>query len=468
MAGKAISKDPFGPNGEESQNGAAAPELTDEELKELEKAQLERYRLKDRPFPTPMSDEAFYGVAGDIVHIIEPHSEASREAILGQLLVEIGNEVGRGSHCKQASIHHLNEYVVLVGETSFGRKGTAWVAVQNLRPESKKRERDGLQSGEAVIHCVRDAIYGIIPVHKRKAGEAGKAETTLLDEGVEDKRLLIVEEEFARLLNVAARPGNTLSSTLRKGWDGKDILRVEGKISPSKATGAHISMIGHVTAAELLGCMSEVENKNGFSNRVLWIATRRTKEIPIPLWIKWSQHPSVTSHLAKILETFGPGAGSRQLDWSKEGRTAWTNFYKSKSKVISDTSTGIVASIIARSHSHVMRLTMLYTILDNSTLMEPKHLQAAVAFWQYCERSAVWVFGQNTGNKMADKIYWALQREPSGMTRTQINADVFNRHASKNSLDMAFSALVDADLAHFVSERVKGDKPTERWFAKKE
>jgi hypothetical protein len=69
---------------------------------------------------------------------------------------------------------------------------------------------------------------------------------------------------------------------------------------------------------------------------------------------------------------------------------------------------------------------------------------------------------------MADKIYWALQREPRGMTRTQINADVFNRHASKNSLDMAFSALVEADLAKFVSERVTGDKPTERWFAKKE
>jgi hypothetical protein len=188
VAGKTISKDdPFGTNGEEFQDGVGvARELTDEELKELEKAQLERCRFKDRPFPAEMDDEAFYGLAGDIVCIIEPHSEASREAILAQLLVEIGNEVGRGPHCKQASIHHLNEYVVLVGETSFGRKGTAWVAVQNLRPESKKRERDGLQSGEAVIHCVRDPIYGIIPVHKRKAGEADKAETTLLDEGVED------------------------------------------------------------------------------------------------------------------------------------------------------------------------------------------------------------------------------------------------------------------------------------------
>jgi hypothetical protein len=98
VAGKTISKDdPFGTNGEEFQDGVGvARELTDEELKELEKAQLERCRFKDRPFPAEMDDEAFYGLAGDIVRIIEPHSEASREAILAQLLVEIGNEVGRG------------------------------------------------------------------------------------------------------------------------------------------------------------------------------------------------------------------------------------------------------------------------------------------------------------------------------------------------------------------------------------
>jgi hypothetical protein len=278
MAGKIQLFSPPGDqdNGEQP---ATAPELTDEELKELDKSQLERYRIKDRLFPAPMAQEAFYGIAGEVVRIIEPNSEASREAILAQFLVEIGNELGRGPHRKQAGIHHLNEYVVLVGETSVGRKGTSWVAVQNLRPGSKKRERDGLQSGEAVIHCIRDPIYGVIPVAKRKAGQADKAETTLLDAGVDDKRLLIAEEEFSRLLNVASRPGNTLSSTLRKGWDGKEILYIEGKISPSKATGAHISMIGHITAAELLACMSEVENKNGFSNRVLWVATRRVQEM---------------------------------------------------------------------------------------------------------------------------------------------------------------------------------------------
>jgi hypothetical protein len=89
---------------------------------------------------------------------------------------------------------------------------------------------------------------------------------------------------------------------------------------------------------------------------------------------------------------------------------------------------------------------MLYTVLDNSALMQPKHLNAAIAFWQYCVRSAQWIFGEKTGNKAADKIYWALQREPNGMTRFQLQTDVFNNHCPKITLDAAFTVLIVSAL----------------------
>jgi hypothetical protein len=97
------------------------------------------------------------------------------------------------------------------------------------------------------------------------------------------------------------RPGDTLSSTLRKAWDAKQWLHTEGKISPEKATGAHISMIGHVTIRELLDCLSTIENKNGFSNRVLWIATKRTKKLALPPWINWRKdHPAILNRLNNV------------------------------------------------------------------------------------------------------------------------------------------------------------------------
>src|SRR5215813_7085332 len=89
-----------------------------------------------------------------------------------------------------------------------------------------------------------------------------------------------------------------------------------GQISPEKATGAHISMIGHVTLTELLECLREVENRNGFSNRVLWVATKRTKKIPLPGWINWKKsHPKIADALNKILHDINSVA-AREMEWS--------------------------------------------------------------------------------------------------------------------------------------------------------
>lgn len=72
------------------------PDYTDEELEELGKKSLEYYQFDDEQFPTPMSAEAFYGIAGEIVTAIVEQSEASPEGILAQFLVGFGNMIGRG------------------------------------------------------------------------------------------------------------------------------------------------------------------------------------------------------------------------------------------------------------------------------------------------------------------------------------------------------------------------------------
>jgi hypothetical protein len=79
-----------------------------------------------------MAQPAFYGLAGQIVDHIYPHSEASREALLLQLLVGLGSVIGSGPHRKQSGEHRLNEFLVVVGSTSFGRKGTSWNPIENL------------------------------------------------------------------------------------------------------------------------------------------------------------------------------------------------------------------------------------------------------------------------------------------------------------------------------------------------
>jgi hypothetical protein len=52
------------------------------------------------------------------------------------------------------------------------------------------------------------------------------------------------------------------------------------KNSPAQATGAHITIIGHITKDELLRELARTELANGFTNRFLWICAKRSKCLP--------------------------------------------------------------------------------------------------------------------------------------------------------------------------------------------
>src|SRR5207245_7846303 len=118
-------------------------------------------------------------------------------------------------------------------------------------------------SGEGVIWALRDPIYKL-----------EKGQTVVSDAGVEDKRLLVIEAEFASTLRVLSREGNTLSATLRNGWDDGRLATMT-KNSPATATGAHISIIGHITADEMRRHLDSTEAANGFPKRFLWVSDTR-------------------------------------------------------------------------------------------------------------------------------------------------------------------------------------------------
>jgi hypothetical protein len=67
-----------------------------------------------------------------------------------------------------------------------------------------------------------------------------------VDPGVDDKRLLVCEGEFANALKVLPREGNTLSPVIRNAWDRGD-LQFLTKSKQTRATDVHISLVGHIT-----------------------------------------------------------------------------------------------------------------------------------------------------------------------------------------------------------------------------
>lgn len=106
---------------------------------------------------------------------------------------------------------------------------------------------------------------------------------------------------------------------------------------------------------------------------------------------------------------------------------------------LSEGQPGLFGAITARAEVQIMRLAAIYAALDGTALIQVPHLQAALAVWRYCEASARLIFGDSTGDPVADRILKTLQ-EQGPMDRTGLR-DLFGRHMPAEKIDRALSLL---------------------------
>lgn len=397
--------------------------------------------------PWPQLDPAaLTGLAGRIVETIAPRSEADPVAILLHTLVATGNLLGPGPQARvEQDSHPARLNVVLVGKSSKGRKGTGWSS-----PKAMLRSVDphwaiasGLSSGEGLIYHVRDRVTRTDP-------ESG--ETEILDEGIVDKRLLVMETEFATVLARMARDGNTLSAVLRDAWDHGD-LRTLTKNSPLRATGAHVSILGHITQEELARLFTDVSMANGFGNRFLWACVRRARLLPDGGGLEAGQLSVLAEELRGVVTTAGR-IGRMTRD--PEAAAAWHALYADLSRERD----GLVGALLGRAEAQTLRLSVLYAVLDRSPVIRLPHLQAALAVWAYAEASVLHLFGGRLGHPIADAILDALRRA-GRLTRTEIR-DLFGRHKDADQIEDALGMLQRSRLAQ-PGKRQTGGRPEQYW-----
>src|SRR5262249_5068077 len=148
-------------------------------------------------------------------------------------------------------------------------------------------------------------------------------QSVLVDEGVADKRLLIVEPELAVVLKRMAGDTNSLSSVLRQAWD-MGSLRTLTKNSPLRATDAHISIIAHITTEELVTSLTETERATGFGNRFLFMLVRRSKVLAEPDPVPFAELEPLTNKLRYVIDWATP---PRRLARDKAARAVWAEVY---------------------------------------------------------------------------------------------------------------------------------------------
>ena len=388
---------------------------------------------------------ALYGLPGEAAAVLSESSGADPAAVLVSFLALLGNAAGPQPHARFGGAEHpARLFAVLVGDAATGRKGTALGAVEPLFAEAdpdwaESRIAYGIQSGESVIEQVAD--------------------------GSGDCRLMLVETEFARLVETMARTG-TLSTHLRNAWDGRTLHRATTR-ETQRASRAHVSMLAMITPEELLRHHRRLSQAGGLESRILYCYTAPLREVS-----PFAAAPDtgdLANRLRKVLLASREAVMSRsdpvsrvlltlrgiqprtELPVSHQVARAWREAVKSRLPAPDAGMPGLNS----RAEAQVIRLAAAYALADMSREISPEHVEAALAVQSYCARSAEVVFSvpvaqlpPRVNPNVSARIVRALHdRYPGWVARDEIGSGLLHGNVAAADVDAALGSLAGQKIA---------------------
>lgn len=401
---------------------------------------LDNHRNAPRPDPT-----CLYGLVGDVARAGGDTTEANPFAVAANFMAFMGCAVGRGPYMPVGNTwHHARMFMLHIGRSGRGRKGDAVSLIGRIERSLKALSQDatpqvhrgGLSSREGLVYLIHDGYT------------EGKTEV----EPVLDKRLLVIESEFANVLHQGKREGNTLSAALRDCWDGVS-MKPATKSSRLWATDPHIAMVGAVTPTELLGLMASRELTNGFANRFLMFWAERSKMLAFPRATRQEDVDALAVRVLEVLEFCKAARWGEKdhmrVDLSPDARKRYEVLYHSE---LNDASAGErITALIERRAPMLLRMAMLFALCDLTSTVEVHHINAALAWVRYSVDSIKFIFGSAADevevaetNETAQKIvdFLAAQKR---VTRKQITVDCFKGHTNKTRIDAALDELLSCN-----------------------
>ena len=325
-----------------------------------QQAQKERsWTMQVRPpagFPVPRP-EMFHGPLGAAVESIQGYTEADPVGILGCLMAECSALIGRGPTLNVSGLNvSARLFIMLVGPTSEGRKGTAGdnartiVTMSGIERPAGFLQR-GFASGESVVESLAT---------------------------LDDRRAMFRQDEMAGLLVAMNREGSTLSAVIRDLWDGVTIAHTT-VAGHKEVEDAHVSVLGHITPEELRERLRPVDYANGLANRFLTLAVHRRQ------MVAWTGSKSLDSICEAVAQKLGAaineGRMEQTYDLTDDAFECWCDIYANAPTC---------SMLSARREPQLLRLALIYAVLDGSDSIDVCHLQAALAFWDYVVDSVAW------------------------------------------------------------------------------
>jgi hypothetical protein len=358
------------------------------------------------------------------------------------LLPAIGSLIGRRAVITVSrDRHYANLFTAIVCGTGKG-KGTCWNIVEHLLkeidPDSPQRLHRDAASAQGLIGLVRDASTRI---------ERGKE---VRDEGVPDKRCLLVFEEMDTLFVSMSRQGSTLAPVWNMAYDGKT-LENNTRQGREKATNPHVSAVCQITEGSFAKAVKEVSKglgvSNGLFNRFITVRAQRDPSRKLPRGGEMPEVGDLAKKIRDSLDSLGITNDAVTVSWHPSSYADWDAFVDAV-----DGDHPFLAGlggVEARLKPNTMRVAMIFAVMDGSQEIMPCHLKAAKAFCLQCIDSSRDLFGSSSKHgrpdRLRERVLKVLDHQPRMLT--DFHRCLHNKGYDGSDLRRVLSDLLAAGLA---------------------
>lgn len=392
----------------------------------------------------PVPDPAcLYGLVGKVAREGSDGAETNPIAVAGNFITYLSCAIGRAPYLAVGNTnHHARLFFLHVGRSGRGRKGDAISLVARIDDAVRARSaqlapqihRGGLSTREGLAALIHDGY------------QVGQREVP----AIADKRLWVVETEFANVLQQSRRGGNTLSAALRDCWDGVD-LKPATKTNRVHASKPHVCLSGAISPVELLALVQRQDLMNGFLNRFLMVWGERTQIEAFPRRTSQSRVEALATEVLDVLDFSRPlaevGRETALMTMSDVARKHYAALYQGE--LNQELGSELVDSLLERRAPMLLRLAMVFALTERKWLIEEGHIEAAMAWLRYATDSVGFILAGGTDAPLRPQVEWAAERISAFLavrgsaSRRDLVVDCFGRHQP--------AAIVDAAIAHLMS-----------------
>jgi len=383
-----------------------------------------------------------YGLVGEVALVGSEGTETNPHAIAANFIAYLSCAIGRGVYLPIGNTwHHTRLFCLHIGRSGRGRKGDALSLVMRLDQALRELNaevapqihRGGLSTREGLVALIHDGC------------KQGTQEISPIN----DKRLWVVESEFANVLHQTRRGGNTLSAALRDCWDGIS-LKPAVKSNRLFASHPHLCLSGAISPTELMGLMSTREITNGFANRFLMLWAERSQILPFPRATPQVTVDLLAKRVLEILEFVRADDYHvrDQLSLELTAQAQWRYAHLYRGELNDEVGSDLVSGLLERRAPMLLRLAMLFALSDLQLRIDVAHIDAAMAWMRYMAASVRYVFVSTAeeakmalSRKLSDQLFNFLRARGTA-TRSEINTDCFGGRVPKTQMDAAIERLL--------------------------